>query len=201
MRVVVPRQPVRPRAHQAVYPPAAQAPRRRRRWPWTVGVVGAVLALLVVAAFTTSFGTGLHDGFQKGFSGTTAAPQTANQVVATLTAKIPTAKLGAVYTADSDPNHLLGRPNGYTSKATFTDRRVAAGPGITPGSVDAGGAVEVFADADSAQRRQQYIQGLQKASPILGTEYDYISGATLVRVSGKLAPTQAGEYQAALSSS
>jgi hypothetical protein len=168
---------------------------------WIVGTIVAVIALVVVAVFTTSFGVGLRDGFQKGFSGATATPQTADQVVVALTTKVPTAKLGEVYTADSDPNHLLGRPNGYTSKATFTDRRVAGGPGITSGSVDAGGSVEVFADADSAQRRQRYIQDLQKASPILGTEYDYVSGATLVRVSGKLTPTQAAEYQAAMSGS
>jgi hypothetical protein len=182
-------------------PPVAQAPQRRRRSPWIVGIVVAVLALLVVAAFTTSFGTGFRDGFQKGLGSTTATPQTADQVVGTLTAKVPSAKLGEVYTADNDPNHLLGRPNGYISKATFTDSRVASSPLITPGSVDAGGSVEVFADADSAQRRQQYIQGLQKASPLLGTEYEYLSGATLVRVSGKLTPTQAAGYQAALSGS
>jgi hypothetical protein len=32
----------------------------------------------------------------------------------------------------------------------------------------------------------------------LGTEYDYINGDVLVRVSGKLTPDQAGEYGKAI---
>ena len=32
-----------------------------------------------------------------------------------LAAKVPSAKLGITYTAENDPNHLLGRPNGYAS--------------------------------------------------------------------------------------
>ena len=42
----------------------------------------------------------------------------------TLTAKVPSATPSLVFTAENDPNHLLGRPNGYTSKASFTDSRI-----------------------------------------------------------------------------
>jgi hypothetical protein len=125
-------------------------------------------------------------------------PDPADEVVAQLAAKVPTAGAGIVYTADDDPNHLLGRPNGYTSKATFVDTRIESGP--PPGSVDAGGSVEVFGDASAAAARQQYIQQLQKASPLLGTEYSYVEGPALVRVSGKLTPTEAAEYEAAAAS-
>jgi hypothetical protein len=132
-----------------------------------------------------------------------SAPPTAEQVMQQLAAKVPSAKLGITYTADNDPNHLLGRPNGYTSKVSFTDSRVDHKllDGQRPDAIDAGGSVEVYPDADGASRRARYIQDLQKAAPILGTEYAYRDGPVLVRVSGKLTPDQAGEYEAALDAS
>ena len=56
-------------------PPAAQAPWRPRRRLWIVGTVVAVIALVVADVFTTNFGAGLRDGFQKGFSGATPRPR------------------------------------------------------------------------------------------------------------------------------
>jgi hypothetical protein len=90
-----------------------------------------------------------------------------------------------VLTAASDPNQLLGRPGGYTSKSEFADSRMTgeAGPGVA-----AGGSVEVFADHAGAVRRARYIQGIVQAAPVLGAEYDYVAGAVLLRVSGQLTP-------------
>lgn len=34
-------------------------------------------------------------------------------------------------------------------------------------------------------------------APVLGSEYDYVVGSLLIRVSGVLTPTQAGAYKAA----
>jgi hypothetical protein len=56
--------------------------------------------------------------------GTTTSPPSAQTVVTQLAQHIPTTTPGVTYTADTDSNHLLGRPNGYLSKATFTDSRV-----------------------------------------------------------------------------
>lgn len=152
--------------------------------PATRIVLAIVTAAVVTAATSCSSG----------------APKTADQVMADISAKVPNAKIGIVYTAESDPNHLLGRPTGYTSKVSFTDSRVD--PQLIEGqradAIDAGGSVEVYPDAEGAQRRQNYIQGLQEAAPIFGTEYSYLDGAVLIRVSGKLTPTQAAEYEAAL---
>jgi hypothetical protein len=145
---------------------------------------------------------------------TTAAAATpaATTAAATIEAKaadakaiieqLETAKLGlvnvAVQNEDTDPNNLIGRPNGYTSRAS------ADLPG---GDTDAdkydtarGLVVEVFADAAAAKARADYIAGLQKSSPILGTEYHYFTkdGAGLVRVSGKIKPTAAKKVEAAL---
>lgn len=82
---------------------------------------------------------------------------TADQVIAEFkTAKLP---VGSVidYTATTDPNHLLGRPDGYASKASWTDTRISAAQANddTSGSVDLGGSIEVFASAAAAQAREQ----------------------------------------------
>ena len=109
-------------------------------------------------------------------------------------------KPGVVYTAGNDPNHLLGRPNGYTSKASFTDSRIKASSikDTSSGSVDRGGSVEVYPDQAGAAARKKYIDDTMKAAPILGTEYLYIDGPVLLRLSQLLTPDQAAQYQTAL---
>jgi hypothetical protein len=128
--------------------------------------------------------------------------RTAEQVVADLTAKVSTAGASVVFTADNDPNHLLGRPNGYTSKASFTDSRIKASSikDSRSGSVDQGGSVEVYPDEAGAAARKKYIDDAMKATPMLGTEYSYVDGPVLLRLSQILTPAQAAQYQAALQS-
>ena len=128
------------------------------------------------------------------------AARTAEQVVSDLAAAVGSVKPGVVYTAESDPNKLQGRPNGYMSKASFTDSRIKASDvrDTSSGSVDLGGSVEVYADEAGATARKQYIDGLMKGSPILGTEYSYVDGPVLLRVSQALTPGQATEYETAL---
>ncbi len=102
------------------------------------------------------------------------------------------------YTAESDPNHLLGRPGKYSAKASWTDTRVDPSRvrDTMPGNVDLGGSVEQFGSAADAQARMEYIVSVEKALPF--AEYDYVSGSALVRVSSALTPDQAKAYQAAL---
>ncbi|MGV9775385.1 hypothetical protein [Streptosporangium sp. NPDC003464] len=107
--------------------------------------------------------------------------------------------LTVTYTADNDPNKLLGRPNGYVSKASFTDQRVDTSKVIgKEGDVDLGGSVEVFEDTGQAEQRADYIQEIGKKMPMLG-EYDYVAGPVLVRVSKELTPRDAQAFEAALS--
>jgi hypothetical protein len=47
-------------------------------------------------------------------------------------------------------------------------------------------------------RRAAYIEAVTQAAPILGAEYDYVSGGVLLRVSGILTPAQARQYEEAL---
>ena len=77
-----------------------------------------------------------------------AAPLDAAGELAKLKAAgLPIGATGVVTAAD-DPNHLLGRPNGYTSKVYWTDTRVDKTK-IYPssmGGTDPGGAIESYAD-------------------------------------------------------
>jgi hypothetical protein len=115
---------------------------------------------------------------------------------------VKSAALTMVYTAETDPNRLLGRPNGYLSKAAFKDSRVRTSDveGTAIDDLERGGSVEVFPDARSATSRRDYIQQIGEASPVFA-KYDYLSGPVLVRVSRNLTPAQAGDYESALNGS
>jgi len=108
----------------------------------------------------------------------------------------------ATVTAASDPSHLLGRPNGYSSKVTFIDTRVDKSSVADPeaGSVDLGGAIECYDNPADAARRAAYIQQVEKAYPLVGTEYTYLVGSAVIRISSALTPTQAAAYRTAAGS-
>jgi hypothetical protein len=125
-----------------------------------------------------------------------AAPMTAKAVLDKLTAAGLRMFNGAVQDENTDPNNLLGRPNGYTSRASFDVPDGA--PEADKYSIDRGGVIEVFTDAAAAKTRADYIAGLQKASPILGTEYHYLHGAVLVRITGKVKPSAAARFEVAV---
>lgn len=98
-------------------------------------------------------------------------------------------------TAESDPNHLLGRPGQYTQRVTFTI------PGVKgdndPTSCQRGGCVEAWPDQASAQRRADYITAIAKGLPA-AVEYDTVrSDGLLLRVAGAATPDQAKKVEAA----
>jgi hypothetical protein len=125
-------------------------------------------------------------------------PLTAAAIVKELQAAKIGLTNGVAQTEDNDPNNLLGRPNGYVSRAS------ADLPGGDKAgekySIDRGLVVEVFGSADLAQRRSDYIKGLQAESPILGTEWHRRTGdgTGLVRVSGNVKPSLARKIEAAV---
>lgn len=94
-----------------------------------------------------------------------------------MVARVGPAQPSVVYTADTDPNNLLGRPGGYTSKASFIDERIDVSQvlGDRPGAVDVGGSVEVFEDAAAARQRADYVRQVTQVLPAF-VEYDYMSG-------------------------
>lgn len=126
----------------------------------------------------------------------TQAPITAITLAQKVRAAVPTVTGITEITEANDVNKLIGRPGQYTSGAWLADS--AATPGVT--GVDGGAVVEVFATAADAAARSAYIQGaLKKMGPVAGTEYHYLKDSALLRVSGKLPPSVAAQYQAAFS--
>ncbi|WP_327329222.1 hypothetical protein OG265_10705 [Streptomyces sp. NBC_01208] len=121
---------------------------------------------------------------------------TARQAVMALKKYVPELQLVRDYTEADDPNHLLGRPGGYTSKAAFSDGRVPSEDieGLDKDAAERGGSVEVFKTSEEAKARAKYIATIAESLPG-ATEYHYIAGGILVRVSRLLTPTQAADYE------
>lgn len=135
------------------------------------------------------------------------APSSSGQVTCSGSAAVLTARMKAagvpikdliVYNATTDPNHLLGRQNGYTSKDAWVDpAAVTAGagsPSSDPGGIEFGGGIEVFPSAAGAQARFAYLKALQ---PPIGDGYDYLAGPAILRLSNYLTPAQAAQFRAA----
>src|SRR5256885_634879 len=66
-------------------------------------------------------------------------------------AGLPMANI-VIYTAETDTNHLLGRPGQYTGKANWNDTR-------DPDTTDTY-SVELFATTDDLSRREQYVKAI-----------------------------------------
>jgi hypothetical protein len=164
-----------------------------RRTTLTAAATAVLLAALAACHSSPNSPDGSSNGARAG-----SKPVTASAAFTRLSGKVPSAHLSDVVTAASDGNHLLGRPNQYTSKIDFTDSRIKAADvaDSSKGSVDLGGSIEVFADPTDAQARAKYIQAVTKSMPALA-EYDYVHSTVLVRVSHYLTPAQAGQYKTA----
>lgn len=96
-----------------------------------------------------------------------------------------------MYTAETDPNALLDRPFQYTGKLNFRDARIQSI--LDDFNTSNGGTIEVFGTTEDAQGRYDYVPSLIQGNPIL-TEYLYLEGTVLVRVSSTLTPDQAAPY-------
>jgi hypothetical protein len=161
--------------------------------------MAAIGSLLVVALTVAGCGSSTSStSATQSLSRTSSAGSTAltaRQVVTELKAHgLPVTGV-IVYTAATDPNHQLGRPNGYTSKAAWVDSRIDASQVkiATKGSIDAGGGVEVYPTAAGAMARAKYIARIA-AHISLVNEYDYVSGDAVLRLSTALTPAQAQGY-------
>ena len=119
---------------------------------------------------------------------TTKDPDTV--INALVEGKLPMTNITAL-TAENDPNQLLGRPHQYVAKVDWMDTRIA-NSGI-PG-IDTGGTLEVFLNAEDMKNRKDYIETVTKGFSAFA-EYSYGNHVLLLRLSHKLTPTQAKEYE------
>ena len=162
-----------------------------------------VLAVLLVLAAGTAVALALGwfkpgnepAGAQAPPAAMSAAAVDASAVLKRLTdAGLPMTSV-VVQDENTDPNHLLGRPNGYTARVSFD---VPGGdPDADKYTLSRGGVIEIFPSEDAARRRSTYLQELAKNEPILGTEYNYIRGPVLLRLIGDVKPSLAAQFEAA----
>lgn len=119
---------------------------------------------------------------------------TAEDIVNKLKEKIPNIGKVVVYTAETDINELLGRPNQYTSKVQFADNRLSQE--FIEENDAVGGTVEVFENEKDMNNRKEYIESISSQASIFA-EYTYSAGNALLRLDNELTPEQAKEYEEA----
>jgi hypothetical protein len=93
-----------------------------------------------------------------------------------------------VFTAETDPNKLLGRPGEYTHKVSWQDTR-------TPGEGN-DATIEVFATADDLKRRKAYTEAIARTGGLFA-QYVEANEArlALLRLPHDLTPDQAKGYR------
>lgn len=99
----------------------------------------------------------------------------------------------AVLDEKTDSNNLLGRPGQYTSKADFFDHRHPK----TATSDDGSATIEVFANAEDAKKRRDYIAKVTDGVPFL-LQYQVLRGKVLLRLDKVALPSEVKEYEEAL---
>jgi len=134
-----------------------------------------------------------------------ASPMTGDIIATALKASgMPITEI-VIYTAESDPNKLLGRPGQYVAKVSWRDQRTEPTPFPTvsgfafptsePTPPDA--TIEVFPDDATLKTRQDYTEAISKSSPLF---LQYISvnarRRALMRLPKDFTPDQAQAYQA-----
>ena len=95
-----------------------------------------------------------------------------------------------VYDEKTDWNKLLGRPNQYTSKVNFADIRLDQTDPDNPN----GGTIEVFENASDLDKRKKHNEMVMEEYPVF-TEYLFVKGNRIMRLSYDLTPDQANEYK------
>lgn len=117
-------------------------------------------------------------------------PTSAEYIDLFVKAGLPVDKI-FVFDEETDPNNLLGRPGEYTSKASFTDKRLDQIDEDDPN----GGTIEVFETKKDMLSRKRHIENMYDLFPILKM-YIFVSADELaiLRISYDLTPKKAKEY-------
>jgi len=164
----------------------------------TVAVVLVASCALLAGCSSSGGGSGAAKAETGNQQQVAVGLQTAEQVAATLEQSVPTMTTTMVYSAATDPEHLLGTAHGYLSRVAFDDSRVqpADVAGDKPYDVERGGSVETFVTSAQAHERAESIEN-GSLGPVASGEYHYYVGGSLIRVSEILTPFQAQDYKSA----
>lgn len=125
--------------------------------------------------------------------GASAAMTDSEEALAILRAMNVDTSAAFTFTETTDPNKLLGQPNQYHSKVNFAltslDPNAKENADL---SVDQGGAIEVFSTTADAINRQQLV--LSRMETYFSyTDYTFLYGHALLRLSSNLRPEEVGE--------
>jgi len=126
-----------------------------------------------------------------------AVDRTAQDAAEAIKAAIPEITQLVALTEATDDNNLLGRPNGYSAAVVLIDPRSKGFCEPASPGADCGATVEQWPDQAAAQARSDYLQTIQAAAPILGSEWNTVNGKLLLRVTGALTPSTATTYEKA----
>jgi hypothetical protein len=145
-------------------------------------IVGLALAALIAGGCSTAATTSTSHAPPTTTSTSQPAVHQADMTAEQITAAMQREglKTGAViaYTATTDPNDLLGRQGGYTSKTAWSQ----------PG--DATNSVEVYPDAVGAAQRYVLLESL--TGGLIGDGWVYVQGNAILRLSKANTPHQMG---------
>ncbi len=93
-----------------------------------------------------------------------------------------------IFTEETCPNDLLGRPGQYIGKASWEDTRIEQ-----YGDEPKGGTLETFDSQDLLEKREEYLKALITELPMF-TQYMYVHKNVILRIDKELTPSQAEEY-------
>lgn len=98
------------------------------------------------------------------------------------------------YNEENDPNSLLGRPNQYVGKISWTDSRA-----VKKVQAKRGNTIEVFANDADLEARKKYTEAISKSSGMFN-QYIFSHKNVLLRLDHQLLPREAAEYESLLKS-
>lgn len=100
-------------------------------------------------------------------------------------------------TEDHDPNGNLNKQGGYTSTVYFStpliDQSSVYGNDIEDKGTECGGAIEVYASEEDAEKRDSYLASFDGAG-MLNSGSHKVLGTIVIRTSTKLTATQQNEF-------
>lgn len=100
-------------------------------------------------------------------------------------------------TEDHDPNGNLNKQGGYTSTVYFStpliDQSSVYGNDIVDKGTECGGAIEVYASEEDAEKRDSYLASFDGAG-MLNSGSHKVLGTIVIRTSTKLTATQQNEF-------
>jgi hypothetical protein len=170
----------------------------------------AMVLVVILAACGGSDGGKQATATTKAATSTTLA--TANSTATTI--RVPTARefiagfkraglpIGKVrcYTEATDPNHLLGRPGGYTEKCDWADKRYPQyGDTKDFDYTLTGGSIETFEKPGGAVARAEYLRAFEGPTA-LNPGYTFVpkDAIWVLRIDSELTRKQANVYLKAM---